>query len=114
MGEFVMDIQRVQYYLSLWTDYMKHGNSNKLGYSNKSVGFSTGGVNSFEDLTDDMDVQQVLIVDSVIDDLPKEMRESVYATHLGNKTNMTMMSIAYNYQLAVAELATRLEKKHLI
>ncbi len=108
-----MDIDRVKYYLELWTDYMKHGNSSKLGFSNKSVGFSTGGASSFEDLTEDMDVQQVLIVDRVIDDLPKDMKESVYATHLGNKTNMTMMSIAYNYQLAVAELATKLEKKNL-
>ncbi len=109
-----MEIERVKYYLEMWTDYMKHGNSSKLGFSNKSVGFSTGGVNSFEDLTEDMDVQQVLVVDRVIDDLPKEMKDSVYATHLGNKTNMTMMSIAYNYQLAVAELATKLEKKHLM
>lgn len=108
-----MDIERVKYYLELWTDYMKHGNSSKLGFSNKSVGFSTGGASSFEDLTEDMDVQQVLIVDRVIDDLPKNMKDSVYATHLGNKTNMTMMSIAYNYQLAVAELATKLEKKNL-
>jgi hypothetical protein len=92
---------------------MKHGNSSKLGFSNKSVGFSTGGASSFEDLTEDMDVQQVLIVDRVIDDLPKELKESVYATHLGNKTNMTMMSIAYNYQLAVVELTTKLEKKNL-
>jgi len=114
MGGTVVEIERVKYYLELWTDYMKHGNSNKLGYSNKSVGFSTGGINSFEDLTDDMDVQQVLIVDSVIDDLPKDMRDSVYATHLGNKTNMTLMSIAYNYQSALAELATRLDRKHLI
>lgn len=108
-----MEIDRVRYYLELWTDYMKHGNSSKLGFSNKSVGFSTGGASSFEDLTEDMDVQQVLIVDRVIDDLPKDMRDSVYATHLGNKTNMTMMAIAYNYQLAVAELATKLEKKNL-
>jgi hypothetical protein len=108
-----VDIERVKYYLELWTDYMKHGNSSKLGFSNKSVGFSTGGASSFEDLTEDMDVQQVLIVDRVIDDLPKELKESVYATHLGNKTNMTMMSIAYNYQLAVVELTTKLEKKNL-
>jgi hypothetical protein len=107
-----MELDRVKYYLEMWTDYMKH-TGNKLGYGNKSIGFSSGGINSFEDLTDDMDVQQVLIVDSVIDDLPKDLRESVYATHLGNKTNMTMMSIAYNYQSALAELATRLEKKHL-
>jgi hypothetical protein len=107
-----MEIERVKYYLEMWTDYMKHGN-NKLGFSNKSVGFSTGGAHSFEDLTEDMDVQQVLIVDSVIDDLPKDLRESVYATHLGNKTNMTLMAIAYNYQSALAELSTRLEKKHL-
>lgn len=114
MGGIIVEIERVKYYLEMWTDYMKHGNSSKLGFSNKSVGFSTGGANSFEDLTEDMDVQQVLVVDSVIDDLPKEMKDSVYATHLGNKTNMTMMRMAYNYQLAVAELATRLEKKHLI
>ncbi len=113
MGGDVVDIERVKYYLEMWTDYMKHGNSSKLGFSNKSVGFSTGGAHSFDDLTEDMDVQQVLIVDSVIDDLPKEMKDSVYANHLGNKTNMTMMSIAYNYQLAVAELATKLEKKNL-
>lgn len=112
MGGYVVDIERVKYHLEMWTDYMKHGN-NKLGFSNKSVGFSTGGAHSFEDLTDDMDVQQVLIVDSVIDDLPKDLRESVYATHLGNKTNMTLMAIAYNYQSALAELAIRLEKKHL-
>lgn len=113
MGGAVVDIEKVKYYLSLWTDYMKHGNNSKLGFSNKSVGFSSGGINSFEDLTDDMDVQQVLIVDSVIDDLPKDLRESVYSTHLGNKSNMTMMRIAYNYQTALGELATRLEKKNL-
>lgn len=113
MGGYVVELDRVKYYLEMWTDYMKHGNSSKLGFSNKSAGFSTGGINSFEDLTDDMDVQQVLIVDSVIDDLPKDLRESVYATHLGNKTNMTLMSIAYNYQSALSELATKLDKKHL-
>lgn len=108
-----MEIDRVKYYLALWTDYMKH-NGNRLGFSNKSTGFSSSGANSFEDLTDDMDTQQMLTVDSVIDDLPDELRDSVYATHLGNKTNMTAMRIAYNYQLALTDLSVRLEKKHLI
>ena len=112
MGGTVVEIDRVKYYLELWTDYMKHS-GNRLGYNNKSTGFSSGGINSFEDLTDDMDTQQMLTVDSVIDDLPSELRDSVYATHLSNKTNMTLMRIAYNYQLALSELSVKLEKKHL-
>jgi hypothetical protein len=114
MGGIVVEIEQVKYYLDIWTDYMKHGGRVVTGYPSKSAGFYTGGSHSTEDLTDEMDIKHQLATNAAVNDLPKDLKDSVYATHgLGNRSNMTLMSIAYNYQLALAELATRLEKKHL-
>lgn len=109
-----MEIDKVKYYLELWTDYMKHGGKGNLGYPTKSVGFYTGGSHSTDDLADEMDIQHQIATNAAINDLPDDLKDSVYATHLGNRINMTMMAISYNYQLALAELATRLEKKNLL
>ena len=114
MGGDVVEIEKVKYYLELWTEYMKHGGKGNLGYPKKSIGFYTGGSHSTDDLTDEMDIQHQIATNAAVNSLPDDLKDSVYAMHLGDKANMTAMAIAYNYQLALAQLAKLLEKKHLI
>lgn len=109
-----MDEAKVIYYLDIWRDYMKGNTASHLGYPSKAAGFMSGGVSSFDDISDEIDIQAAKTVDKVIDDLPKLEKESIYATYLGNKTNLTTISLALNYKLALQTLSVKLPLKNLL
>ena len=69
---------------SRWMKQDKHG----LGYPSKSSYFSTGGESTaevFEDMLETSDLQNIKIIDSIIDDLPKNLKQSINHRFLGGK-----------------------------
>ena len=107
-----MDAGRVIYYLDVWHDYMK-GNTTKLGYPSKAAGFMSSGISSFDDMSDEIDINSARIVDQVIDDLPMLQKDAIYYIYLGQKVKMTDTQLEINYDLALDALRVKLTEKNL-
>ena len=70
-----------------WSRWMKSDN-HRLGFPNKSSYFSTGGESTsevFQDMLEASDLQNVKIIDSIIDDLPQNLKQSIHYRFLGGK-----------------------------
>ena len=107
-----MDAGRVIYYLDVWRDYMK-GNTTKLGYPSKAAGFMSSGISSFDDMSDEIDINAARTVDQVIDDLPMLQKDAIYYVYLGQKVKMTDTQLEINYDLALDALRVKLTEKNL-
>jgi hypothetical protein len=107
-----MEAGRVTYYLDLWRDYMKSHNSG-LGYKTRSTGFMTGGLNSFEDLGEQVDNDAARTVDKVIDDLPMMQKNALYVVYLSQKATMDTRVLEYYYDSALMMLQRKLKEKNL-
>lgn len=80
--------------------------SHRLGYPRKSSYFSSGGESTsevFEDMVSKSDMDNVRIVDSIIDDLPKQQKQSINYRFLGGKKPMYYER---NLELAIDNLLT--------
>jgi len=64
----VIDVIRLKECLELWAIWMRHDGS-RLGYPQKSMGISSGSLNSFDDLSDEADNYIVQIVDAAMTNL---------------------------------------------
>lgn len=64
--------------------------NHKLGYPSRSSYFLTGGSSStaFEDMMQEADTKNTKIINAIINSLPNEHREAVYARWLGSKKPM--------------------------
>ena len=110
-----MDMGRVEYYLDLWKEYMEANDSYRLGYKTKSSGFNTGGINSFEDMSEELDYNAAKTVDAVIDDLPESYKRAIYIMYL-NTPKITTSELNSADALSEAGkvlLSIRLPKKNL-
>jgi len=63
-----IDVVRLKECLELWAIWMRHDGS-RLGYPQKSMGISSGGVNCWDDIGDDCDNYTVQIVDAAMTSL---------------------------------------------
>lgn len=81
-----MKIQRLIVLLEDWSGWMKH-DSHKLGYPSKSLGIASGGESSeaFDDMVGEADSKNIKTMNAIINSLPREQREAVYARWLGSK-----------------------------
>ena len=72
---------------SRWMKVDKHG----LGYPSSTSYFFTGGESTaevFEDMVSESDMDNVKIVDSIIDDLPKQQKQAINYRFLGGNKPM--------------------------
>jgi len=82
-----MRIERLMVLLEDWSLWMKH-DSHKLGYPSKSLGVSGGHDSShdaFEFMVDESDKKNIITINAIINSLPQEQREAVYARWLKSK-----------------------------
>jgi len=94
-----MHIDRLKQILDDWALWM-HTPSHKLGYPSKSLGMISGGESTseaFEDMVSSMDMSNVRIIDVIINNLPKDQKDAVYARYL-----KTVKYDDYEYQLGLA------------
>ena len=70
----VIDLARLKDCLELWRDWMRHDDS-RLGYPQKSMGISSGGVNCWDDLGSDCDNYTVQIIDAAMSSLTESGRQ---------------------------------------
>jgi len=70
----VIDVIRLKECLELWAIWMRHDGS-RLGFPQKSMGISSGSLNSFDDLSDEADNYIVQIVDAAITSLVQSQRQ---------------------------------------
>ena len=63
-----IDVVRLKECLELWRDWMRHDGS-RLGYPQKSMGISSGGINCWDDIGDEADNYTVQIVDAAMTSL---------------------------------------------
>ena len=72
-----------------WVRWHKVDN-HKLGYPTKVSYMSTGSysANAFDDMLDVSDNKNVKTLDAIIQSLPIEQRQAVYARYLGDKQPM--------------------------
>ena len=81
-----MRISRLNDILEDWVRWHKTDN-HKLGYPSKVSYLSTGGysANVFDDMMEVADNNNVKTLDAVIQSLPLEQRQAIYAKYLGDK-----------------------------
>ena len=81
-----MRIGRLQAIIEDWVRWHKVDDHN-LGYPSKVNYLSTGGYSSgvFEDMLEIADKKNVKTLDAIIDSLPKEQKQAIYARYLGEK-----------------------------
>jgi len=81
-----MRIDRLMVLLEDWSKWMKH-DSHKLGYPSKSLGITSGGESSeaFDDMVLEADSKNTKTINAIINSLPREQREAIYARWLGSK-----------------------------
>ena len=81
-----MRISRLNDIIYDWVRWHKVDN-NKLGYPSKVSYLSTGGysANVFDDMVNAADTQNVKTLDAIIDSLPKDQRQAIYARYLNEK-----------------------------
>lgn len=81
-----MKISRLNDIIQDWVRWHKVDN-HKLGYPSKVNYLSTGGysANVFDDMVDAADTQNVKTLDAIIDSLPKDQRQAIYARYLNEK-----------------------------
>jgi len=81
-----MRINRLMVLLEDWSKWMKH-DGHKLGYPSKSLGIVSGGESSeaFNDMVEEADNRNTKTINAIINSLPKEQREAIYARWLGSK-----------------------------
>lgn len=60
-----INVIRLKECLEMWRDWMLHDNA-RLGYPQKSIGISSGGVNCWDDVGDECDNYTVQIVDAAM------------------------------------------------
>ena len=84
-----MRIHRLMDIIEDWVRWHKVDN-HKLGYPTKVSYMSTGSysANAFDDMLDVSDNKNVKTLDAIIQSLPIEQRQAVYARYLGDKQPM--------------------------
>ena len=77
----IIDVERLKDCLVLWKEWMQQ-DGNRLGYPQKSIGLSSGGVNCWDDIGNDCDNYTVQIVDAAMTSLVQSqrvhMKDAVY------------------------------------
>jgi hypothetical protein len=74
-----MTVDRLEWLLGNWADYMKQP-SHKLGYPSKSLCMSSGGASGedeFDIMCDEVDTKCAQAIDSIIDSLSMPQRTAV-------------------------------------
>lgn len=84
-----MRIKRLMVLLEDWSIWMKHDN-HRLGYPRKSLGIASGGESSeaFDDMVGEADSKNIKTINAIINSLPREQREAIYARWLKSKKPM--------------------------
>tara|TARA_R110002020_G_scaffold219343_2_gene427221 strand:- start:191 stop:514 length:324 start_codon:yes stop_codon:yes gene_type:complete len=102
-----MRIDRLMVLLEDWSKWMKH-DSHKLGYPSKSLGITSGGESSeaFDDMVLEADSKNTKTINAIINSLPREQREAIYARWLGSKKPMyyeLKLELAMDNLLTIAD-----------
>jgi len=81
-----MRISRLNEIIHDWVRWHKADN-HRLGYPSKVSYMSTGGysANVFDDMIEVADKKNVKTLDAIIDSLPTDQRQAIYANFLGEK-----------------------------
>lgn len=84
-----MRIERLMVLLEDWSTWMKH-DTHRLGYPSKSLGIASGGESSeaFDDMVGEADSKNTKTINAIINSLPREQREAIYARWLKSKKPM--------------------------
>jgi len=102
-----MRINRLISLLEDWSRWMKN-DSHKLGYPDKVNYMSTGGysANVFDDMCDKADNDNVQTLDAIIDSLPKDQKQAIYARFLKEKKPLyyeQKLNLAIDNLLTIAD-----------
>jgi len=92
----MLSLSRLEDILKDWSHWMR-SHSHKLGYPSKSIGLVSSGNNSFEDMIESSNSNNVDIIDTAIDDLDSQEKAAIYYRYLGSKK-----PIAYEMKLELA------------
>ena len=94
-----LDITRLLSILEDWRIWM-YKPSNKLGFPSRSLVMISGGhsgTDAFDNLISLQDKNNVLIIDTIIHDLPESQKNAIYYRYLQSKK-----PVDYEYQLELA------------
>ncbi len=108
-----MDIARLEWHLSNWSDYMKQPRS-KLGYPSKSLCIASGGGSSddeFENMCDEVDTQCAQAMDSIIDSISKPQRTAI--NHIWLKVAHHYPTQSLDYEEAIESILKLVSKRGL-
>jgi hypothetical protein len=75
-----MTLDRLDWHLSNWSQWMKSSDTNRLGYPKKSLMIASGGGSSddeFEAMCDEVDIQCAMAIDSIIDSITLPQRTAI-------------------------------------
>lgn len=99
---------RVKEALDVWSHWIRRDDAN-LGYPDHSAGFTYGNLNSFEDMTYELDNTVANAVDAIIDGLSLSQKLAVYHFHLSAvwRSNRTRIEDDYADALMIIELGLR-------
>jgi hypothetical protein len=95
-----MDVTRLKDSLELWRRWMTQSSSH-LGYPSKSIGISSGGVNCWDDISEQCDSYTIEVVDAAISSLILSKRK-----HMADAIKMSLglvkvWSHPYDYESAL-------------
>ena len=108
-----MDVGKVEYYLDMWSKWMKPKKGYGLGYPSKSMGFGDSGIHSTEDYEESQDAVAGPAVDACIESLSKIEKTAIYVRWTGEKTLINPIMIDVHYGSALSKLSTKLQEKGL-
>lgn len=86
-----MTLDRLDWHLSNWSQWMQSSDTNRLGYPKKSLMIASGGGSSddeFEAMCEAADVTCAIALDSIIDSITKPQRTAI---------NHVWLKVAHHY-----------------
>lgn len=110
-----MTDDRVDWHLWNWAIHMRRGTSNHLKHRNAaSSGIGRSGSEDFDQMVDSADKRCAEATGTAIDDLPKNDRCAVYATHLEQPCDLPPVAVAIYYRAACIEIGRKLDRVGIV
>lgn len=109
-----MDMQRLEWHLGNWADYMK-APTHRLGYPSQSMCIASGGescVDAFEVMCEEVDMQSAQSIDAMIDSLKAPQRTAI--NHVWLKVKHHYPTQDMDYEDGINALLVLVEKRGLI
>ena len=110
------ELPRLERLFYLWADWMSHGGTIARGFPKQSLGFIGSGKNSSDDFADSAESQTARIMDTIINDLPKEERAAINFRYLGSRYMYDSEGFNYSDTLDNAKIIVenQAEKKGIL